>query len=391
MKYLLTHIIIFLISYYFCYLNIPYFIIFIISLLKESIKYYFYKKKTKKCKNKKQETFFNILVCAKNEEDRIVRCLESLTNINYPSELYHITIINDHSTDNTVSNSINFLKNKKWKNYRIINRERKNGFVAGVLNDGIISYDLSKKSFFGIIDADCLVSTEILNRVNSEIISNRLDALGVKEWHLTSNNPINSSQHLLCVYENYNNTSNFKVGHFFSNSVAKKIKYDEKSILEDKLFSEECMINNYKIKIIDDVLLFRNFSSNIKKIYSQQYRYQLGGIYNDTKNSKIINTMLIPLLLLFTIIIDYKQFLKIIIYIIIEVYSGIFIYYHNYYMMALLNSPIELKNLIKSQYRDNSLINLLSTFIFLFFVIFLRLVPFYRTILGIEKIKWNRF
>lgn len=391
MKYLLTHIIIFLISYFFCYINIPYFVLLSLLFLKQLIDYYFYKTNKKICENKQPKIFFNILVCAKNEEDRIIRCLKSLIDINYPNELYNITIINDHCTDNTIMKSINFFKNEKWENYKIINRKRKDGFVAGVINDGIKLHDLSKKSFFGIIDADCLVSTEILNQVNNQIISNKLDALGVKEWHLTSNNPINSSQHLLCVYENYNNTNNFKVGHFFSNIVAKKIKYDERSILEDELFSKECILSNFNIKIIDDVLLYRKFSSNLKKIYSQQYRYQLGSIYNDQKNNPIINTVLIPLLLVVTCLIDYNQTLKILIYIIVEVCSGIFFYYHDYYMLALYNSPVELKNFIKSQYKDNTLINLLSTFIFLFFILFLRLIPFYKTILGIEKIKWNRF
>ncbi len=47
--------------------------------------------------------FFSIIIPARNEEDQISACLSSVLNQNYPQHLYEVIIINDHSTDSTVS------------------------------------------------------------------------------------------------------------------------------------------------------------------------------------------------------------------------------------------------------------------------------------------------
>ena len=327
------------------------------------------------------------------KEKNIINCLESLNEIDYPKNLYKIIIINDNSIDKTVEISKNFFKQNNIKNYKIINRTRQDGFVAGVLNDGIKSCNLDNKSFFGIIDSDCIVSTNILKKINSNIIEYNLDAIQTQEWHITSDNYINSSQHILCSYENYNNFDEkaFKVGHFFSNNIAKKIKYNEKSILEDRLFSDECKKNNFKIKVIKDVLLYRKFSSNFMKVYSQQYRYQLGSITNDIKNKKIIDTLNITLVLIFSFLININLFYKILIYLLLEVFCKIFIYYKDYHRSALINSPYKLINIINKQKNILTINNIFSTTLFMFFVLILRIIPFYRILFNIETIRWNRF
>ncbi|MFW5701669.1 MAG: glycosyltransferase, partial [Bacteroidota bacterium] len=42
-----------------------------------------------------------VLVPARNEEDKIARCLDSLTRINYPEDKLEIIIVNDRSEDRT--------------------------------------------------------------------------------------------------------------------------------------------------------------------------------------------------------------------------------------------------------------------------------------------------
>jgi cellulose synthase/poly-beta-1,6-N-acetylglucosamine synthase-like glycosyltransferase len=49
------------------------------------------------------QTFFSIIIPARNEEANIGECLLSILKQSYPSELYELILINDHSTDATVS------------------------------------------------------------------------------------------------------------------------------------------------------------------------------------------------------------------------------------------------------------------------------------------------
>jgi len=67
--------------------------------------------------NYKALTKLSILVPARNEEDNIVDCVQSILSQNYPSSLFEIIVIDDHSTDRTPelvlginSNQVRLLK-----------------------------------------------------------------------------------------------------------------------------------------------------------------------------------------------------------------------------------------------------------------------------------------
>ena len=127
------------------------------------------------------------------------------------------------------------------------------------------------------------------------------------------------------------------------------------------------------------------------KVYSQQYRYQLGSITNDIKNKKIIDTLNITLVLIFSFLININLFYKILIYLLLEVFCKIFIYYKDYHRSALINSPYKLINIINKQKNILTINNIFSTTLFMFFVLILRIIPFYRILFNIETIRWNRF
>ena len=394
-SYMITIIFVCLIFSIISFLNIPLYLLIFILFIKQFLKYRCFSLiNNEEVKQTNSLLHFNILVCAKNEERRICKCLSSLSKIKYPKNKYNIILINDNSDDKTVEIALNFLKKNNIFNYKIINRKRKGGFVAGVLNDGIIECNLEKKSFFGIIDADCTVSEDILQIVNNHINNNNLDGLQVQEWHTTSDNIINSAQHILCVYENYNNFQDktFKVGHFFSNTIAKKILYNEESILEDALFSEECINLGFKVKVIKDVLLYRKFSSNIYKVYSQQYRYQLGIVFNDSIKKIFMDNMLIPLLILFSSVFDRNLLINIMIILLLEIFGNIYYYHPIYYQLAKKNLPSILKNTFDEQkYVIFNLTNVFVTIMFILSTVIIRLITFFRQMLKTEKVKWNRF
>ncbi len=54
----------------------------------------------------------SVLVPARNEEDVVLQCLQSLWAQDFPKELYKVYVIDDHSTDNTAAIVEEFIKDK---------------------------------------------------------------------------------------------------------------------------------------------------------------------------------------------------------------------------------------------------------------------------------------
>jgi cellulose synthase/poly-beta-1,6-N-acetylglucosamine synthase-like glycosyltransferase len=66
-------------------------------------RYLFLKLKPYKPQQGKPVTKFSVIIPARNEEDTIEACVNSIYKQNYPSELFEVVVIDDHSSDNTSS------------------------------------------------------------------------------------------------------------------------------------------------------------------------------------------------------------------------------------------------------------------------------------------------
>lgn len=336
---------------------------------------------------------FSILVAAKNEEKNILKTIKYLENIDYSN--FEAIIINDNSTDKTLE----ILNNLKLpENFKIVNRKRKEGFVAGVLNDGLKSIS-NDTDIIGIIDADTIPVKNMLNIINNYYDGNFKGCIQPQEWHYNySESILTKIQHLLCIYENYNNIldNRFKIGHFIHKDVFKKYSYDENSILEDAILSEEIKKDNiYKIIQTDDVIVLRTFHNKLKSIYSQQYRYQLGDTIFGYNNKIIQTNLIVPLLLFYNFILFTNNFFRINLLILFLVFNLIDNALENYYdktvISALNNYNIDdhIKNGMK-KYKNNYLDTFITS-IFGILILLLRLLPFFKIPIGIEKYVWNRF
>ena len=109
--------------------------------------------------------FVSVLVAARNEEERIAKCLESLVHQRYPSDGYEIVVVNDRSTDKTPD--IIGEYQKKCKMVKCVNVDSKPPGLAGkqnALNEGL-------KFCAGEIilntDADCTVGQLWIRRTVS--------------------------------------------------------------------------------------------------------------------------------------------------------------------------------------------------------------------------------
>lgn len=347
--------------------------------------------------HKTNNVFFSLIVAAKNESNNIEKSVNYLKNINYDKNMFEVIIVNDNSTDDTLS----ILQNINLPdNFKILNRQRNDGFVAGVLNDGI-SIISNKSQVIGIIDADTIPSKCILTTISKYYNSGFKGCIQPQEWHYNFNDSIITiAQHFLCIFENFSNLSNnnFKVGHFIHRDIFKSVKYDEMSILEDVTMSNKLKKKNVDIIQINDVLVYRTFHNNIKSIYSQQYRYQLGLLINSYKNKIFLDEIFISLIILYNVLLfpfnGFYIFLKINLILLFIIYNLISNGINNFYIKtissALKNYPEDLDNNI-SYYKDNYILEILSSTIFAYLILTLRTIPFIKIPLGNERIVWNRF
>ena len=125
----------------------------------------------KKSMIKKNHSLVSILVPAYNEEKNILNTLESLKKIDYPK--YEVIVLNDGSKDNTSKVIRDY--NKKNKHFLFIDNKNNKG-KAAVLNQGI---KIAKGEFIVCMDADTIVTPNILKRALPEFNSENIGAVTV--------------------------------------------------------------------------------------------------------------------------------------------------------------------------------------------------------------------
>jgi cellulose synthase/poly-beta-1,6-N-acetylglucosamine synthase-like glycosyltransferase len=110
----------------------------------------------KKRENYIPHTFISVLIPARNEEDNILKCIDSILNGSYPQELFEIIVIDDHSDDMTPQ----YVRNLGIQNVYLIelkdyiklgeNQPFKKRAIEAAIGE-------SKGDLIVTTDADCLV------------------------------------------------------------------------------------------------------------------------------------------------------------------------------------------------------------------------------------------
>lgn len=114
--------------------------------------------------NTVNEVFISVIIAARNEEENIGACLNSITNQTYPKNLFEIIIVDDHSSDTTASIANSF----KNDNIKIINLQDftgttiLNSYKKAAIETGIC---IAKGNLIVTTDADCMVPKEWLETI----------------------------------------------------------------------------------------------------------------------------------------------------------------------------------------------------------------------------------
>jgi cellulose synthase/poly-beta-1,6-N-acetylglucosamine synthase-like glycosyltransferase len=108
----------------------------------------------KNVKNKFQHSV-SVVIAARNEEDRILPCLQSLEKLNYPREKFEIIFVDDCSSDNTKAIINTFSENHG--NWKLIRLKQKSDKIRGKKNALLNGINQSKGDIILTTDADCVV------------------------------------------------------------------------------------------------------------------------------------------------------------------------------------------------------------------------------------------
>jgi cellulose synthase/poly-beta-1,6-N-acetylglucosamine synthase-like glycosyltransferase len=98
----------------------------------------------------------SVIVAARNEEDNILDCMESLENLIYPEGKIEIILVNDGSTDSTEKLIEDFIKDKP--KFKCIVPEKEIGQMKGKANAIANGVNVCKGEVILTTDADCVVS-----------------------------------------------------------------------------------------------------------------------------------------------------------------------------------------------------------------------------------------
>lgn len=96
-----------------------------------------------------------VVVAARNEEDNIEKCLQSLDLIDYPENLLEIIIVDDRSTDRTGEIVDDYIKDKP--KFKKIVTKKEIGRLRGKTNALANAIEIAKGDVIFTTDADCSV------------------------------------------------------------------------------------------------------------------------------------------------------------------------------------------------------------------------------------------
>ncbi len=319
-----------------------------------------------------------VIVAARNEEDNILRCLQSLDKLIYPENKLEIIIVDDRSTDKTGQIIDEFIKDKpRFK--KIVTCEEK-GRLKGKTNAIANAIDKSNGEIILTTDADCAVSSTwaktiasyygegvaIVNGYTSQIANNNFSGMQNLDfiYLLTvAAGTININLPLSCIGNNMSFTKKAyrEVGGYESLPF---------SVTEDfNLLFAIHNLKKYKIIYPFDInaLVESKPCKNFKELYRQKKRWGVGGLKSPLRGYIVMTAGFITHLCIILSPFFYSQ--AIIPLIAMKLFTDFFFLY---FVLKKLNLASTIKYFLSFE---------------LYYLIYVVALPF--IVLPSQKVKWK--
>lgn len=240
-------------------------------------------KKKKKIEIKEDKNnFFGIIIAARNEEEVIGNLIKSLNKQNYPKDCFEIFVVVNNCTDNTAGVA-------KKEGATVIECKEKVKSKGDVLKYTFNKLkDNNKIDAYVIFDADNIVHSDFLNKMNESINMGYSVAQGFRDTKNISDNWLTSSYAILYYIQSlFINESRYKMGKssflngtgfMVRKEVIDKHGFDPKTLTEDIEFTALCAINDEKIAFNIDAITYDEQVIDLKSSLTQRKRWSYGTV-----------------------------------------------------------------------------------------------------------------
>lgn len=258
------------------------------------------KKKFPKIKEA-QLPYASVIVAARNEENNILLCLQSLDGLVYPDNKIEIIIVDDDSTDSTGDIIDEFIKGKK--NFAKIRIGEPSGKLKGKVNALAEGIKTAKGEIILLTDADCRVPRQWA----TAMVSHYNDNTGVVNGFtaLNAGNAFSGMQSIDVIYlisVASGMTNNGKPVSCIGNNMSfRKQAYEDAggyenipfSVTEDfALLSAIKKLKKYKIihPMSIDTLILSEGCGTIQELTRQKKRWAVGGTRASLTGAVVMTT-----------------------------------------------------------------------------------------------------
>lgn len=233
----------------------------------------------------KEKHRVGIIIPARNEAESIGKTLDSILKLNYPKEKYEIIVLADNCTDNTAQIALTY---NKYGNLRVFKRhetEKKKcnvGYAMNYLFKQLMP-EIDKYDFFVRFDADSIVDSEYINKMNDAFESGVKSAKGYNHASNLTQNTLAGVSGLWYIRDNRFNcqgrsalhTDVFLVGSgmMFSAEIIKQDNgWNAVGTSEDTEFTIANINKNRKNCYVADAIVYDDQPSTLKDLYNRNVR-----------------------------------------------------------------------------------------------------------------------
>ncbi|MCW2120195.1 glycosyltransferase [Flavobacterium sp. 7A] len=205
----------------------------------------------------------SVIVCAKNEEDNVVKFIPLLAEQNYPD--FEIVLIDDASSDNTLEIFEAF--EKEYDNVRLVKVENNEAFWGNKKYALTLGIKSAKKDYLIFTDADCYpTSKDWITAMSSQFTMHKTIVLGYGGYEKIAKSFLNKIIRFETVITAVQFLSWAKAGHPYM-GVGRNLAYKK-----EEFFNVNGFINHIQIRSGDDDLFINEAakSTNTTIAYSPE-------------------------------------------------------------------------------------------------------------------------
>jgi len=241
---------------------------------------------------------FSIIVPTKDEEVVIGRCLNSLSNLDYPADKMEIIVVDGNSADNTCKTCSNF-STKFPGGFKIIKEETAKGKPAA-LN---LALECVTGDIVGVFDADSVPEREVLRKVaayftdaNVSAVQGRTTSLNAKKNILTRVISMEESAWYQALISGREKLKLFVPLNGSCQFVRRTLLdelggWDEMSLTEDVELALRLVEKKRQIKYAEDVCCGQETPNGFRDLVKQRVRWYRGYMETSLKYGRLLETL----------------------------------------------------------------------------------------------------